>query len=86
MRTRLTCLRNGQTVGMMLPERVFHQILALVDGWQVLRVDYGEAERNVTIRVAETPALWASQACPHCGRRQVSDGRHTSLTLRACAL
>jgi hypothetical protein len=60
----------------MIPERVSHQILALGDGWQVLRVDYGEAERNVTIRVAETPALWASQACPHCGRRQVSGYDH----------
>jgi len=60
----------------MIPEKVFHQILALGDAWRVAAVDYLEAERKVTIRVEETPQLWASQECPHCGRRQVTGYDH----------
>lgn len=60
----------------MIPERVFHQILALGEAWHVTTVDYLEAERKVTIRVEETLQLWASQACPHCGQRQVSGYDH----------
>jgi transposase len=50
----------------MIPERVFHQILALGEAWQVTTVDYLEKERQVVIRVEETPKIWASQPCPHC--------------------
>lgn len=50
----------------MIPERVFHQILALGDAWRVASVDYIEKERRVLIRVEETPRLWAEQCCPHC--------------------
>lgn len=55
----------------MIPEQVFPQILALGEAWQVTRVDYVEAGRKVTIRVEETPQVWASLECPHCGRRHV---------------
>jgi len=60
----------------MIPEKVFHQILALGDGWRVSRVDYQEKERKVVIRVEETPALWPSQTCPHCGRKNVRGYDH----------
>ena len=40
----------------MIPEKVFHQILALGDAWRVSRVDYVERESKVLIRVEETPA------------------------------
>lgn len=60
----------------MIPEKVFHQILALGEGWRVTTVDYVEAERKVTIHVEETPQVWASQECPHCGRRQVRGYDH----------
>lgn len=41
----------------MIPEKVFQQILALGEAWQVTRVDYWDAARKVTIRVEETAAL-----------------------------
>ncbi len=50
----------------MIPERVFHQILALGDGWRVKQVDYVEKESRVLIRIEETTALWATERCPHC--------------------
>jgi transposase len=60
----------------MIPEKVFHQILLLGGAWRVTSVDYLEKEQKVTIQVAETPQLWASQRCPHCDRRQVSGYDH----------
>lgn len=60
----------------MIPERVFHQILALGEAWRVSTVDYVEPERRVLIRVEETPALWAEQCCPHCARRSVAGYDH----------
>lgn len=60
----------------MIPEKVFHQILALGDAWRVTSVDYLAKERKVTMRVAETPQLWASQQCPHCGRRHIAGYDH----------
>ncbi len=60
----------------MIPERGFHQILALGEAWRVSAVDYVEAERKVTIRVEETSRLWASQSCPECGRRHVDGYDH----------
>jgi transposase len=60
----------------MIPERVFHQILALGETWRVTTVDYVEPERRVRIRVEETPALWAEQCCPHCARRSVAGYDH----------
>jgi transposase len=50
----------------MIPEKVFHQILALGEAWRVTTVDYLAKERQVVIRVEETPKVWASQPCPHC--------------------
>ena len=60
----------------MIPEKVFHQILALGEAWRVSAVDYVEPERRVRIRVEETPALWAAQCCPHCARRNVAGYDH----------
>ena len=60
----------------MIPEKVFHQILALGEGWRVGRVDYIEKESKVTIGIEETPALWPTQSCPHCGRKQVGGYDH----------
>ena len=55
----------------MIPEKVFHQILALGEGWRVQQVDYVEKESKVLIRVEETAALWATESCPHCNRKSV---------------
>ena len=60
----------------MIPEKVFHQILALGEGWRVSRVDYVEKERKVLIRIEETPALWPGQSCPHCECKAVSGYDH----------
>ena len=60
----------------MIPEKVFQQILALGDAWRVTRVDYLEPERKVVIRVEETPALWPTVECPHCGRKTVRGYDH----------
>jgi hypothetical protein len=49
----------------MIPEKMFQQLLALGETWRVNRMDYVTAEGKVLIRVAETPALWARQKCPH---------------------
>jgi transposase len=60
----------------MIPEKVFHQILALGEAWRVTRVDYQEPERKVVIRVEETSALWPTVECPHCGRKSVRGYYH----------
>jgi transposase len=60
----------------MIPEKVFHQILALGEGWQVSRVDYVEKESKVLIRVEETSALWSSQRCPHCQHESIGGYDH----------
>lgn len=60
----------------MIPERVFHEILALGEAWRVTTVDDVELERRVLIRVEETPALWAEQCCPRCARRSVAGYDH----------
>ena len=60
----------------MIPEKVFHQILALGEAWRVASVDYVEQERRVLIRVEETPHLWAEQPCPHCASASVAGYDH----------
>lgn len=50
----------------MLPEKVFHQILAPGESWRVQQVDYVEKESKGLIRVGETPAWWQAESCPHC--------------------
>jgi transposase len=50
----------------MIPEKVFHQILALGENWRVEAVDYAEKELKVSIWVVETAELCKSQSCPHC--------------------
>ena len=60
----------------MIPEKVFHQILALGEAWRVSTVDYLEKDRQVLIRVEETAKLWATQSCPHCACRSISGYDH----------
>lgn len=60
----------------MIPEKVFHQILALGEAWQVTTVDYKEKEGEVIIRVRDTSKLWASQVCPDCGSASVRGYDH----------
>jgi len=60
----------------MIPEKVFHQILALGEAWHVSRVDYVEKESKVLIRVEETSALWATEICPHCQAKTVAGYDH----------
>ncbi len=60
----------------MIPEKVFHQILALGEAWQVTTVDYAEKERKVSIVVHETPRLWAAERCPHCQGQEVRGYDH----------
>jgi transposase len=60
----------------MIPEKVFHRILALGEGWRVRQVEYSDKESKVRIAVEDTPALWASESCPHCGRKTVGGYDH----------
>ena len=64
---------NGR---IMIPEKVFHQILALGERWRVERVDYEEAEGKVLIHVEETPQLWQSERCLHCDAPTVGGYDH----------
>ncbi len=50
----------------MIPEKVFHQILALGDAWRVTTVDYVAKERKGNIHIEETPQVWGKEQCPHC--------------------
>ncbi len=45
----------------MIPEKMFHQIMALGDSWRVSGVEYVEKESKVLIRVEETPELWRTE-------------------------
>jgi transposase len=60
----------------MIPEKVFHQILALGEAWRVKGVDYVEKESKVLIRVEETSKLWPTESCPHCSSKSVSGYDH----------
>lgn len=60
----------------MIPEKVFHQILALGDAWRVARVDYSEKESKVVIQVEETVGLWPEEVCPNCGAKSVRGYDH----------
>jgi len=60
----------------MIPEKVFHQILMLGEGWRVTAANYEEKARKVTIRVDNTPQLWGHEVCPHCGCRQIGGYDH----------
>jgi transposase len=60
----------------MIPEKVFHQILGLGQAWRVNRVDYIEKASKVLIRVEDTPALWATESCPHCAAKMVGGYDH----------
>lgn len=41
----------------MIPEKVFHQILALCENWRVDAVGYERKELEVSIRAVETSEL-----------------------------
>jgi len=60
----------------MIPEKMFHSILALGKGWRIHSVDYVEKESKVLIRVEETAALWATECCPHCQGKTVGGYDH----------
>jgi transposase len=60
----------------MIPEKMFHSILALGEGWRIKQVDYVEKEQKVAIRVEDTAALWKTERCPHCGRATVRGYDH----------
>ena len=60
----------------MIPEKVFHQILALGDAWRVTTVDYVAKERKVNIHIEETAQLWGKEQCPHCRCHQVRGYDH----------
>src|SRR5438034_11648193 len=60
----------------MIPEKVFQQILVLGDAWRVPQVDDVEKDSKVLIRIEETPALWAGEACPHCNAQSVGGYDH----------
>lgn len=62
--------------GIMIPEKVFHQILALGERWHVSAVDYVEKASQVLIRVKESPALWKTERCPHCQAQAVGGYDH----------
>lgn len=55
----------------MFPEKMFHQILGLGECWRVSGVDYVEKERQVLIRVEDTPGLWKTEICPDCNGKSV---------------
>jgi hypothetical protein len=50
----------------MIPEKAFEKILVLGDGWRAQQVDCVEKESKALVCIEETPALWASESCPHC--------------------
>ena len=60
----------------MIPEKMFHSILALGEGWRIRSVDYVEEESKVLIQVEETMALWATECCPHCQAKTVGGYDH----------
>ena len=60
----------------MIPEKMFHSILALGEEWQIKQVDYVAKESKVLIRVEETPWLWKTESCPHCQAKAVSGYDH----------
>jgi transposase len=60
----------------MIPEKMFHEILALGEEWHVSAVEYVEKEGQVLIRVEETPGLWKAEQCPHCNAKEVGGYDH----------
>ena len=60
----------------MIPEKMFHQILMLGDAWEVERVEYREAAKQVRIQIRETPSLWAKESCPCCNATEVGGYDH----------
>jgi transposase len=60
----------------MIPEKMFHSLLGLGEGWRIKSVDYVEKESEVLIRVEETAALWAKECCPHCPGKAIGGYDH----------
>ena len=59
-----------------MPEKMFEQLLGLGEAWQVTQMHYLEKEQRVEIRVADRPALWRQEKCPHCARANVRGYDH----------
>jgi transposase len=60
----------------MIPEKMFHSLMALGESWRIKQVEYVEKESKVLIRVEETAALWPAEKCPHCARQTVRGYDH----------
>lgn len=60
----------------MIPEKMFHQILALGESWRVSGIEYVEKESQVLIRVKETPQVWKAERCPYCNGKSVAGYDH----------
>lgn len=48
----------------------------LGEEWKVEGVEYQEKERQIEIKVSETPKLWLKEICPQCNRQPVSAYDH----------
>jgi transposase len=55
---------------------MFQKLLALSDGWHVQQIEYVEQAGKVLIRIAESPALWRGESCPHCHSQAISGYDH----------
>ena len=60
----------------MIPEKMFHSILALGESWRIQQVEYVEKDSKVLIWVEDTAALWPTEKCPHCARSTVRGYDH----------
>src|SRR5450432_4111277 len=60
----------------MMPEKMFQQLLALGEAWQVPQMNYLEKDQRIEIRVTATPVLWRQEKCPHCARAEVRGYDH----------
>jgi len=60
----------------MIPEKMFHSLLALGESWRIKQVEYVERESKVLIRVEETAALWPAEKCSHCARQTMRGYDH----------
>lgn len=60
----------------MVPEKMFQKLLALSDGWHVQQIEYVEQAGKVLIRIADSPALWRGESCPHCHSKAIGGYDH----------
>lgn len=55
---------------------MFQKLLALSDGWHVQQIEYVEQAGKVLIRIADSPALWRGESCPHCHSKAIGGYDH----------